>query len=224
MCLNIHASIAMSVIGVLVSTYVFFKMNFIIAFGIFYFTLMEIIQAVGYTVVDECDNKLNQAMAYLNYIHISFQPFVFTLFVFALLRFHNLTHVNDFSVILFIELIASFFFVSRLFGKNKSTTCNLCGPEVCVKSGKYHIKIETPLRTDPEYYTPNLFIHFLFFFIPILFLGPAGIAISIFIFVTFIIVVKSLKLKANEASTTWCFISVAQLTLAIIFVFYFGKK
>jgi len=224
MCLNFGASVTMSVIGFVVSAYVLLKMNALIAFGIFYFTLMEVIQAIGYKVIDQCDNPVNKAIAYLNYAHISFQPFVYTLFIYAILKYHNLTKFSNINIILILAFIASVFLFVRLFGKNKSFTCNLCGPRPCVYSGKHHLRIETPLRTEPEYYTPNVFIHFFFFFVPAIFLGPYGIAIAIFIFVSFTILVKSLNIPAVEGSTTWCFASIAQFIIVLIFAAVFSKK
>jgi len=75
MCINIYASASMSVIGIIATFIIYNKTNFLIAFGIFYFTLMEIIQTIGYSVIDKCDNIVNKTISYLNYIHISFQPF-----------------------------------------------------------------------------------------------------------------------------------------------------
>ncbi|MCD4674684.1 MAG: DUF5765 domain-containing protein [Desulfobacula sp.] len=40
-----------------------------------YFTLMELLQAVTYSYIDQCDNPVNQVLTLLGFIHISFQPF-----------------------------------------------------------------------------------------------------------------------------------------------------
>lgn len=226
MCFNITSSLVMMVVGIVGTIYSYLKLNGLVAFGIFYFTLMEIIHVFGYLVINKCDNKLNQLLAYLNYIHISFQPFIFTLFVYGLLRFYNLTKVNfdNFKIVLGLSLVASFFMLSRLFGKKTSYDCNLCGKTACVSSGKHHLKIETPLRTTPEYFTPNIFIHFLFFFIPALFLGKYGIMMAIFIFITFIGLILGLKIKATEGATVWCLASTGQLIFLIFFAIFFANK
>ena len=39
-----------------------------------YFTLMELLQAVTYSYIDQCDNPVNQVLTLLGFIHISFQP------------------------------------------------------------------------------------------------------------------------------------------------------
>ncbi len=226
MCFNIVSSGVMAVIGIIATVYSYMKLNGLVAFGIFYFTLMEIIHVFGYTVIDRCENKLNKFLAYLNYVHISFQPFIFTLFVYGLLRFYNLTKVNfdNFKIVLGLSLVASFFMLSRLFGKKTEYDCNLCSHIACVSSGKHHLKIATPLRTEPEYFTPNLFIHFLFFFIPAMFLGKYGIMMAIFIFITFIGLIRGLKIKATEGATVWCLASVGQLIFLIFFAIFFANR
>lgn len=223
MCFSFQSSVIMSVIGLIASVILYRAYNFPIAFTVFYFTLMEIIQAIGYKVLDNCENKLNKAMAYLNYIHISFQPFIFTLFIFSILKFYNLTKYSQITLVLYLSLVASIFLLSRLFGPKETSGCDLCGPKACVKSGNRHITIETPLRTKPEYMTPNIFVHFFFFFIPPLFLGPYGIGLAIFTFLGFVVLTKSMKLANGEASTVWCFASVVQLILIIILAAFFSK-
>jgi len=225
MCFSLTSSLIMTGVGIAISTYAYFKINKIVAFGLFYFTLMEIIQSFGYLVINKCSSKLNIFLAYANFIHIAFQPFVFTLMIFGLLKFYNLTSVKyeSFKYILIFSFIASLFVLSRLWGK-KSINCDLCASRPCISRGKHHLKIETPLRTDPEYFTPNFFIHFIFFFIPVCFLGPYAIAISVFILITFLLLTHFLKLGHSEASTTWCLASSGQFLFVIIFVILFGRK
>lgn len=225
MCFNITSSLIMTIIGVALSVYCYYKINFLVAFGIFYFTLMEIIHVLGYLVINNCGNKLNSSLAYVNYIHISFQPFIFTIMIFGLLQFYNLTDIkySNFKYVIILSFIASLFMLSRLWGK-PGLGCNLCGPKPCVKSGKHHITIQTPLRTKPEYFTPTFFIHFLFFFIPICFLGAWGIGISAFILISFILLINILGVSPTEGSTIWCLASIAQFLFVIIFVTLFGNK
>ena len=52
--------------------------------------------------------------------------------------------------------------------------------KLCSKTGKQHIQFRLPLRTEPSYYTPNLFGHFLFFFIPLLLFNNTTRILSIF--------------------------------------------
>src|SRR5882672_3026731 len=40
-----------------------------------YFSLMELLQAFTYSVIDQCDNPSNQIATLLGYLHIAFQPF-----------------------------------------------------------------------------------------------------------------------------------------------------
>ena len=217
----------MSIVGI-IATYVFYKMmNWQLAFCIFYFTLMEIIQAIGYLVIDDCNNIINKFMSYLNYIHISFQPAVFVFFYYSLMNFFKLPNITQsaFKVINGIALICGLFFLSRLFPISKynlQSNCALCGKKPCVKSGKHHLKIEMPLRKEPEYLTPSIFVHFLFFFLPPLFMGKCAIIIDLFIFIGLLMINSFSNSTPEEISTTWCLFSIAQIisSIAIAYVFY----
>ena len=79
MCFSKNMSLFMAILGG-VSIIVSYKyVNIKAASMIFYFALMQIIHYYGYTVIDKCDNKLNQTLSRLNYLHISFQGPIYLL-------------------------------------------------------------------------------------------------------------------------------------------------
>ena len=49
-----------------------------------YFTLMEGLQAVGYAVIDQCGQPVNQVVTLLSFLHIVFQPFFINAFAMEL--------------------------------------------------------------------------------------------------------------------------------------------
>ena len=73
MCFSQNASLGMAILGAISTIPIYKYINFKAAFCIFYFTLMQIIHYIGYTVIDDCNNKTNQLMSILNFYHICFQ-------------------------------------------------------------------------------------------------------------------------------------------------------
>ena len=76
MCWSGEASTVLATIGLSSTTYFYYKKEppaLCAALG--YFSLMEVLQAYTYTVIDECENPANQIATLLGYIHIAFQPF-----------------------------------------------------------------------------------------------------------------------------------------------------
>ena len=59
MCFSEKMSLGISVIGFVSSIY-FLRINIYAAIGIFYFSLMELIQYFQYKVIDQCDNNYNK--------------------------------------------------------------------------------------------------------------------------------------------------------------------
>src|ERR1700760_2131332 len=76
MCWNGQASAVLATIGIASTGYAVYKkepMPLWISLG--YFSLMELLQAFTYTVINQCDNPSNQVATLLGYLHITFQPF-----------------------------------------------------------------------------------------------------------------------------------------------------
>jgi len=84
MCWSGEASATLASIGVLSTAYAIYKKEppvLWIALG--YFSLMELLQAFTYSVINRCDLPSNQIATLFGYLHITFQPFfIFYLFAF----------------------------------------------------------------------------------------------------------------------------------------------
>ena len=76
MCWSGEASAVLAVTG-FASTAYFYKKgeSKVLCAALAYFSLMELLQAYTYTVIDECFNPNNQIATFLGYMHIAFQPF-----------------------------------------------------------------------------------------------------------------------------------------------------
>ena len=243
MCFSQNASLGMAILGAISTIPIYKYINFKAAFCIFYFTLMQIIHYIGYTVIDDCNNKTNQLMSILNFYHICFQGPVWLIGWLGVFEKFNVVkplHLKFMPILISMALITSILMALRRFEwiptvtdenkilkKNSKINDNITGAlqgKLCSKSGKHHIKFRLPLTNEPAYYTPNLFTHFLFFFIPLLLFNNTTRIISIITWVSGIIIpTVYLNIGTSEAATVWCFLSIIQLLIMYAF-FIFKKK
>jgi len=80
MCWSGEASAVLAVVGLGTTAYAAYKKEpapLWIALG--YFSLMELLQAFTYAVIDQCSLPSNQIATLLSYLHIAFQPFFINL-------------------------------------------------------------------------------------------------------------------------------------------------
>ena len=76
MCWSGEASAVLAATGLVSTAYFYSKGESKALCGaLAYFSLMEVLQAYTYTVIDECMNPSNQIATFLGYLHITFQPF-----------------------------------------------------------------------------------------------------------------------------------------------------
>jgi hypothetical protein len=76
MCWSGEASAVLAAVGLGTTAYAAYKKEpkaLWLCLG--YFSLMELLQAYTYMVIDQCGNPHNQIATLLGYIHIAFQPF-----------------------------------------------------------------------------------------------------------------------------------------------------
>ena len=233
MCFSENASLSMAVLGGISTIIINKYINFKAAFAIFYFTLMQLIHYVGYTVIDDCDNKTNQLVSILNYYHICFQGPVYLLGwygVFEKFKVVKPLHLKFMPILIAMSLITSILMAARRFEwpinninerpeilENTKVNDKINGAlqgKLCSKSGIKHIKFRLPLRSEPQYYTPNLFGHFLFFFIPFLLFNNTTRIISAFTWIFGILIpTEYFNLELAEVPTVWCFLSIIQLLI-----------
>ena len=76
MCWSGEASAGLALTGFVSTAYFYHKgESKVLCSALAYFSLMELLQAYTYTVIDECHNPNNQVATFLGYMHIAFQPF-----------------------------------------------------------------------------------------------------------------------------------------------------
>lgn len=229
MCWTKNVSLGFFIIGALFTYFSYYKVDKLWSLSVLYFTIMQLIHYIAYIVVDNCDHPLNKTMAYLNYVHIAFQPFIYLLGFYGLFKKYNIinpTQLINLKDIIKLSLIPCILFLLRLFPlkinglvnhKLETNNCVWCG-KTCSYSGKKHINFSLPLRIKPFYFTPGQFFHFLFFFGPLMFYNNKTRLLNIFILITSFIPSFSLNLSPSESATTWCGISIVQLIVSLVLI------
>ena len=205
---------------------IFFKNNLpMYAFLTLYFSLMQMIHYYGYIHIDDCKNKINQTMAYLNFIHIAFQPLVYLLGIREIFKRYGVISAKQYSqltMVIFIAGLCGIFHVLRLFkagNQDPQTNCIYCGKQVCSTTGVKHIQFHLPLRTNPVYVTPNEFTHFMLTIFPLLMFNNTTRAVALLCFLS--MMTPTLiwpSVYASESASIWCFGSVLQISATAVFV------
>ena len=176
MCWSGEASAVLATIGLSSTAYFFYKKEpQALCYALGFFSLMELLQAYTYTVIDDCSNPGNQIATLLGYIHIAFQPF----FVNAVSLYFIPEKVRNkiAAPVYFVCLIATICLLLRLYPFEwapfcyevktrlvlfshyaESFTMPFCGRRICSLSGDWHIAWEIPATANivPERKPNNL--------------------------------------------------------------------
>jgi len=209
MCFSENISLAIGVFG-LASSAFFYHKNVYASIGIGYFALMEIIQFFQYKVINQCENKENQFLTTLGYLHICFQPLFFNLWLFAFTTNPQFTFI-------YMSFFAGLLLASRLLFVDDDEVCDddnepLCGQQTCSISGERHIAWNVRLRSAGKYwFTPSIGLHFFMWVIPVL---------TIFQLKPFLALILTgpyaaflLTSNRNEGPAIWCYTAIAQIFL-----------
>ncbi|WP_300588836.1 DUF5765 domain-containing protein [Marivita sp.] len=113
-----------------------------------YFTLMEGLQAIGYSFVDQCGAPENRLITQLSYLHIAFQPLFINAFAMAIAPEPVPPHVQ--RRVYGLCAVATALLLFRLVPMDVLGPCQpgdiLCGAAWCLISGDWHIGWEVPLN------------------------------------------------------------------------------
>jgi hypothetical protein len=187
-----------------------------------YFSLMELLQVAGYLTADDCASPENQLLAYLSFLHIVFQPLVINAFAMALVP-HDVSRRIAVSVYVLCAL-SSVIMLVQIHPFAWLPACRpgdaLCGAELCVRSGEWHIAWDitygritdtgspfglTSLVSFPSYMVTVFLLPLLYgswrFVLFHLLAGP-GLA-------------NMLTSNPNEAPAIWCLFSIAIIIVCL---------
>lgn len=220
MCWSGEASAVLASAGIASTLYAAYKKEpapLWIALG--YFSLMELLQAFTYSVIDQCALPSNQVATLLGYLHITFQPFFINAMSLHFIPKDIARKVAPWAYA--ICFASAIFMLLQLYPFEWAGHCSpgrsLCGTYLCSVHGSWHIAWHVPTNGMGEWFeTPpaRSFPTFLLagFIVPMLYgswrltiyhamMGPI---LSIF-----------LTDNLNERPAIWCLLSIAILLIVV---------
>ncbi|MGB0561666.1 MAG: DUF5765 domain-containing protein [Spirulinaceae cyanobacterium] len=214
MCWNGQASTALATVGLVGAGYVSVKgedAKLWLPLG--YFALMEALQAVTYSVIDQCDAPLNQILTLLSYLHIAFQPFFINAFALYFIPKSVSERISPW--VYGTCFIGTIMVLVRLYpftsiGMCDPKTMELCSEHLCSVSGSWHLAWGLPLNNmkwlSNGYLIPA-------FIIPVIY-GSWKFLIYQSVFGP--ILASFLTNDMNEHLAIWCLLSIAFLLAATL--------
>ena len=240
MCFTQSMSFSFGTMGIIASYIMYINKYYYASLGIFYFSLMEILQGLQYFVIDECDNYINKLLTYIGYLHICFQPVFISFWLYEFID-NKKKHLEYLKFIIGLCLAGAILLATRVFIIAEDTLCNtktepLCGEKTCSLTGKYHIVWNIKLRAPGTYYwTPSISLHFFLLCIPYIVLGiilknykvvalSLLSIVSVFILYFLLVYYYSFKEKQwkhdteniHELASIWCFLFIPQTILTFL--------
>ncbi len=217
MCWSGEASGVLAAIGLGTTAYAAWKKEATplwLALG--YFSLMELLQAVTYTVINLCGLELNQILTLLGYLHIAFQPF----FVNALsMYFLPQKVVAKISPTVYaLCFLSAVVMLIQVYPLPAAGACipgtPLCGPELCSVSGNWHIAWNIPYNGLFNVLGPFSFITYLLtvFLMPILY-GSWRMTLYHLLFGPLLAYLTTKNV--NEWPAVWCLLSIGILLVVV---------
>ncbi len=225
MCWNGEVSAALAVAGAVGSVYFYKKGEPKVLCGaLLYFTLIEVLQAYTYTVVDQCQNPGNYWATMLSYIHVSFQPFFFNAIAMHFIPDHRRKKIQNY--VYAICLLATVAMLIRIMPLEWKFYCYqvtyyvpmlkhilykvpFCGPETCSHSGSWHI--EWAIVAGYNWYFDRAYFATVFV-LPLLYGSWRATIYGVVMGPAIAILTSS---SSNEFAAVWCFYSVGIILLLI---------
>jgi len=215
MCWSFGASTVLAILGIIASFILYKSKKYHgLWIPLFYFSIMELLQAVTYLVLNRCSLPLNQIFTVLGYFHIAFQPF----FINNAFMFFIPKEVRQkiSGMVYSICFIGALLTLAQLIPFTFAGMCRqgvdvLCGTNICSASGSWHLAWFLPLNglailTFFGYTLPA-------FILPLIY-GAWKPTIYHIIFGP--LLAWLLSPNPNEFPATWCLFSIA----FILAVFY----
>jgi hypothetical protein len=222
MCWSSTVSAAMVAVGSATTVYTLRRgLPRAIWMAVGYFTIMEALQAAGYFVVDACGTPANRTITLLSYLHIVFQPFFINALAMQLIP-GQISRRIRISVYCLCSASAAFMLM-QLSPMGWTGACRigevLCGSELCLRSGEWHIAWEIPYNglatrlydlvgIDWGFPTYVLTV----FVLPVLY---GSWRFTIFHLFAGPLLASVLTRNVNEAPAIWCLFSIGIILITI---------
>jgi hypothetical protein len=213
MCWSGQASATLATVGLASTTYVAIKgEDKALWIPLAYFSLMEMLQAFTYTVIDQCDLPLNQLLTLLGSLHIIFQPFFINAVSMHFIPQRITQKISPF--VYAICFIGSICLLVKLYPFSWLGSCNIghepfCGDHLCSVSGNWHIAWQAPLNGTNwltlGYYIPA-------FLVPVIY---GSWRFTLYHILVGPLLARILTNNINEWPAVWCLLSIGLLLIVI---------
>ncbi len=225
MCWSGEASAGLAIAGFASTAYFYHKgESKVLCSALAYFSLMELLQAYTYSVIDECQNPNNQIATFLGYMHIAFQPF----FVNAV-AMHFIPQAVKKRIgfaVYALCFAAATVFMMRIYPFNWANYCfetsyrlafapetkfnmPFCGEQICSFSGDWHIAWSIP--ANGSYAMANAYVYAAFL-LPLLY---GSWKLVLYHIITGPLLAYLTTSNMNEWAAVWCLYSIGLLLLLI---------
>jgi hypothetical protein len=213
MCWSGQASATLATIGFTSTAYVAIKgEDKALWIPLAYFSLMEMLQAATYTVIDQCGLPLNQLLTLFGALHITFQPFFLNAFSMHFIPAKIKEKISPY--VYGICFVGAIMMLVKLYPLQWGGMCNIghepfCGEHLCSVSGNWHIAWEAPLNGF-KWLT-------LGYFLPV-FLMPVIYGSWKFVLYHLIsgpLFARILTDNINEWPAVWCLLSIGLFLIVI---------
>lgn len=220
MCWSGEASAVLASVGIGSTLYAAYKKEpAALWMTLGYFSLMELLQAYTYSVIDKCALPSNQVATLLGYLHIVFQPF----FINAM-AMHFIPQRITIKIAPWVYaccFLNAVFMLIQLYPFVWAGHCtsghSLCAQQLCSVSGNWHIAWQVPTNDLGEWFSTPLFrsfptFSFVAFIIPIIY---GSWRFNLYHFLMGPVLTILLTDNMNERPAVWCLLSIAFLLIVI---------
>ncbi len=224
MCWSGEASLTLATAGFIGTAYAAYKKEPLpLWLSLGYFSLMELLQAFTYTVINQCDNPANQIATLLGYLHIAFQPFFIN--AVSLLFIDQTRAKRVMPAVYTLCFIGTIMTLIQLYPFDWAGHClpqrPLCGTHLCSVSGSWHIAWEVPTNGIGNYFIEHGWLLFrtgfmaytLTGFLLPLFYGSWRF--TVYHMLAGPLLARMLTSNPNEYPAVWCLLSIGLLLLVV---------
>lgn len=219
MCWSAEASTVLAVTGLGTTAYAAYKREpaaLWIALG--YFSLMELLQAYTYSVIDQCGLPSNQMATFLGYLHICFQPFFINALSLHFICQKRAAKIAPYAYALCF--MSALYMLIQLYPFDWAGTCSplrpMCSEQLCSVSGDWHIAWELPLNAIGEYWLDLTFGYpsycLVGFLLPVLY---GSWRMTLYHWLVGPTLSLSLTTNPDEWAAIWCLLSIGILLLVV---------
>ncbi len=186
-----------------------------------YFTSMELLQAAGYAVINQCGTPANEVITFLSILHIVFQPFFINAFALELVP-HKVKMQTRTRVYIACAM-SSIIMILQLYPFDWAGSCrigaSLCGNQLCTVSGQWHLAWDVPYNglLVPLENLVKIYFGFPTYMI-VAFLLPLVYGAWRFVIFHALagpIFASSMTSNPNEVPAIWCLFSIGILLISI---------